>query len=141
MQTKSQPYVVTDRIGSVMTLTLNRPDRANALHPDMIAYLSHWIAEARESDDVNVIVLTGAGRHFCSGLDVDLLATKGPCQKLDYLGTAVSLFRAVWTAPQPVIAAINGGAVAGGFDLAAFSDLRLASTDAFFAQTEISFDE
>ena len=139
MQTQQTRYVEVGRRGKVLTLTLNRPEKSNAMHPDVVAHLTHAFGEAREDPGVNVVVITGTGRSFCAGLDLDLLATWGPCEKLDYLASAMSLFRNIWNAPQPVIAAVNGAAIAGGFDLAAFCDIRLAAHEAIFGQTEVDF--
>jgi enoyl-CoA hydratase len=138
MTTKAHRLVLAEQSGAILTLTLNRPDKANAFHPDLVDQLSALVTEAREDERIAVIVITGAGRSFCAGLDLDLLATWGACEKLEYLASAMALFRNIWEAPQPVIAAVNGPAIAGGFDLAAFCDIRLASDDAVFGQAEIN---
>jgi enoyl-CoA hydratase len=138
MSTKPHRLVLAERSGAVLTVTLNRPEKSNAFHPDLLEQLSALVSDAREDPEVAVIVLTGAGRSFCAGLDLDLLTTWGPCEKLEYLSTAMSLFRNVWEAPQPVVAAVNGPAIAGGFDLAAFCDIRLAAEEAVFGQSEIN---
>jgi enoyl-CoA hydratase len=138
MTTKPHRLVLAEQSGAILTLTLNRPEKANAFHPDLVDQLSTLITEARDDDRVAVIVITGAGRTFCAGLDLDLLQTWTAVDKLEYLASAMALFRNVWTAPQPVIAAVNGPAIAGGFDLAAFCDIRLASDDAVFGQAEIN---
>jgi len=83
-------------------------------------------------------VITGAGHSFCAGLDLELLVSWTTEQKLAYLETATRVFRRVWSLPQPVIAAVNGPAIAGGFDLAAFCDIRLAAKEAIFGQAEIN---
>jgi enoyl-CoA hydratase len=137
MSTSPQRLVIAERAGAVLTLTLNRPDKSNAFHPHLVDQLLELVTEARDADDVNVVVITGAGRTFSAGLDLDLLATWGSVEKLEYLANAMALFRAIWEAPQPVIAAVNGPAIAGGFDLAAFCDIRLAAKEAVFGQAEI----
>lgn len=121
----------------VRTLTLDRPDRRNALHPDLIAALVSALDRAEADRDVRVVVITGAGPTFCAGLDLFHLVEVGEEGGVEYLRSAFALFRQVHELRQPVIAAVNGPAVAGGFDLAAFCDIRLCSTTARFAQTEI----
>lgn len=123
--------------GAVAVLTLDRAARGNALHPDLIVRLLSELTRLEESDAVRVVVITGAGRNFCAGLDLDELAGLDADGALAYMRSAFDLFMRVHELRQPVIAAVNGAAVAGGFDLAAFCDVRLCSSDARFAQTEI----
>ena len=123
---------------AVLTLTLNRPEKSNSLHPEMVGQLSEAIKEAEGDPGVMVVVITGAGRSFCAGLDLGLLLEWNVEEKLGYLDRVTTLFQLIWRMPQPVIAAVNGPAIAGGFDLAAFCDIRLASTRATFGQAEIN---
>ena len=132
------PLVLRERRGAVLLLTLNRPDKSNALHPDLVRQLGDALAAAAADDSVNAVVLTGAGRSFSAGLDLSLLVSWTMEEKLQYLGTVTRVFRAVWELPQPVVAAVNGPCIAGGFDLAAFCDLRLAAEEAIFGQAEIN---
>src|SRR4029079_12113860 len=108
------------------------------LHPDLVEDLSASLKRAEADPTVTVVVLTGAGRSFSAGLDLSLLLAWSIEQKLAYLEKVVSVFRRVWSMPQPVIAAVNGAAIAGGFDLAAFCDIRLAAREAIFGQAEIN---
>ena len=133
-----EPLVLTEREGAVLTLTLNRPHKSNTLHPDLVKELSSALNAAEADAGISAVVLTGSGSTFCAGLDLELLLQWSVEQKLAYLGTVVKIFRAVWSMPQPVIAAVNGPAIAGGFDLAAFCDIRLAATEAIFGQAEIN---
>ena len=134
----SEPPVLTKRDGAILTVTLNRPAKSNSLHPDLVSELSSVLGEAEGDSGLSVLVITGAGRHFSAGLDLDLLLEWSPEQKIAYLETAIDVFKQVWTLPQPVIAAVNGAAIAGGFDLAAFCDIRLAAIGAVFGQAEIT---
>ena len=138
MTTPAAEPVLHERRGAILLLTLNRPEKSNSLHPDLVRHLDDALAAAASDDSVNVVVLTGAGRSFCAGLDLGLLVSWTMEEKLAYLDTVTRVFRAAWELPQPVIAAVNGPCIAGGFDLAAFCDIRLAAEEAIFGQAEIN---
>ncbi len=122
----------SDVIG-VRVLTLNRPHRLNAMTPDLLEDLANAVADAEADPDVRVIVLTGAGKGFCSGADVDLLA-QGP-ESLDGFSSgfdAGRLFAVTQTMATPVVVAVNGAAVGAGFVLSLIADVRFASRSAVF---------
>jgi len=129
--------LIAEQRGAVLLLTLNRPEKANALHPDLIAKLTTTLEEAAENPDVNVLIITGAGKSFCAGLDLGVMLESSFQDKLAYLESVFGMFQQIYTQPQPVVAAINGPAIAGGFDLAVMCDFRLCSPAATFAQTEV----
>lgn len=136
--TKPEPLVLGRREGAILTLTLNRPDKSNSLHPDLVRELSSALKAAEADTALSVVIITGAGNVFSAGLDLELLLAWTTELKLSYLETVVRVFRRLWSLPQPVIAAVNGPAIAGGFDLAAFCDIRLAAKEAIFGQAEIN---
>jgi enoyl-CoA hydratase len=120
-------------------LVLNRPDKLNALSPELRDALVGAIAEAAADDRVRVIAIAGSGRAFCSGYD---LAGGQPADAWGWrevLAEDVAATLAVWRCPKPVIAQVHGYALAGGLELAMACDLVVASEDARLGEPEIRF--
>jgi enoyl-CoA hydratase/carnithine racemase len=124
---------------NVATITLNRPDRLNAITAPMLESISQALRDADHDREVRVIILTGAGRGFCAGLDLkDLVAGTGIGSNGDGLANARFDLAAsppvvLHTTDKPVICAINGPAAGYGMDLALGADIRIASSDAKLA--------
>lgn len=138
---KGQPTVPIDLEyeGHVALITINQPDKLNALNSDRLRSLFLRVQEASLHPDVRAIVLAGAGeRAFAAGADIKEMASMGQEEGRVFgeLGHAVAL--ALENAAQPVIAAVNGFAFGGGCELALACDIRLASDNAAFAQPEVS---
>ena len=115
--------------GAVRTITLNRPDRRNAISGDMIEDLLAALANAEADHAVRVVILTGSGKAFCSGMDLEMLQSvtdQTPDENLGDSRQLARLFQRVYAFPKPVITAVNGAAIAGGCGLATFSDITLA---------------
>lgn len=132
--------VERDEVG-VTTISINRPDRMNALDSPTVAALTELISEASLDPDTRVIVLAGEGVAFTTGADLQAISEAGPDAPTpdETMDSAAALVRAVLTAPVPVIAAVNGPAAGVGVSLALASDLMLMSDDAYllFAFTNI----
>ncbi|MGR3874951.1 enoyl-CoA hydratase-related protein [Streptomyces graminifolii] len=122
--------VLTERVGAVLVATLNRPEARNALNPELIDDLSLVLREADTDPSVRAIVLTGAGTVFCAGMDLKAFAKGGG--SFDGL---VWFFRE--GIATPVVAALNGSALAGGFELALACDLVVAAKDAKLGIAEV----
>ncbi|HSJ99295.1 MAG TPA: enoyl-CoA hydratase-related protein [Myxococcota bacterium] len=126
------------RDGGIATITLNRPDRLNAISPTLLDALSEALLEADRDRDVRVIVLTGAGRGFCAGLDLkDLVAGKNIGSDPNAMPARFDLRNAppivLHQVDKPTICALNGGAAGYGLDLALGCDVRIASDAAKLA--------
>jgi 2-(1,2-epoxy-1,2-dihydrophenyl)acetyl-CoA isomerase len=122
--------VLVEIDAGVGTVTLNRPDRRNALDLELCVELLEALRMLAQADAVRVIRVTGAGGGFCAGADLAILATDGPA--LVQAGKDIIL--AIRNAPQPVLAVINGAAAGGGANLALACDYRLASDQASIGQ-------
>src|SRR6266436_4739639 len=121
------------------TITLNRPDKRNAINFELIDDLLRALNEVEASDAI-VLILTGAGKAFSSGMDLDNLKTligRSPEQNLQDSETMVRLFRTLYEFPKVTIAAVNGAAIAGGTGLAVLCDFTLAVPEAKFGYTEV----
>lgn len=117
----------------VLRVTLSRPDRLNALNPTMVDELRHLFTDLYWRRDARVVVLTGAGRAFCSGLDLKERKAAKPRptgRHLDSQRSISEIVIAMRRCPQPIIALLNGPASGGGFALALASDIRLGVPEA-----------
>jgi len=121
------------------TITLNRPDKRNAISYELIEDLLGGLREVAQSK-AQVLILTGAGKAFCSGMDLENLKSligRTPEQSLEDSRTMANLFRTLYDFPKPTIAAVNGAAIAGGTGLATLCDFTLAVPEAKFGYTEV----
>src|SRR5262252_6932390 len=125
--------------GPVATLTLNRPDKRNAISYDLIEELHHALDEVHKSES-HILILTGAGSAFCSGMDLDNLreiTRHTEEENLADSGRLAHMFRVLYDFPKVTIAAVNGVALAGGCGLATLCDFTLAAREAKFGYTEV----
>jgi len=125
--------------GKVATLTLNRPDKRNAISFELIDDLLRALDEIAKSDAI-VLIVTGAGKAFCSGMDLENLRAllgRTPEQNVQDSETMVHLFRSIYEFPKVTIAAVNGPAIAGGTGLALLCDFTLAVPESKFGYTEV----
>src|SRR5947207_3961497 len=125
-----------ERRDGVALLTLRRPEKRNALSIDLRIELTDAFAGLGEDDGVGAIVLTGAGSAFCSGMDVTEFGGDRD-HKRRLVETSTVAFEAVGSCRRPIVAAVNGPALAGGFALALLCDLRIGSPSAFFGYPEL----
>jgi enoyl-CoA hydratase len=130
------------RTGRIARITLNRPDRLNAINREMPREIRAAVQEASHDNSVHVVILSGAGRAFCAGYDLQLFAeTTGanegnqampwdPMIDFRYMGDDTDCFLSLWRCPKPVICKIQGYAVAGGSNIALCADLIVMAEDA-----------
>ena len=125
-----------ERRDEVAVVTLQRPEKRNALSIDLRVELADAFASLGADDGVGCVVLTGAGSAFCSGMDVTQFGGDAE-HKRRLVETSTLAFDAVGTCARPVVAAVNGPALAGGFALALLCDLRIAAEAASFGYPEL----
>ena len=122
-------YTLKDGIGIIK---LNRPDKRNALHPDLIKQMKEKLNEIRDDDNVKVLIITGEGKAFCAGADLSYLNGLRNFSSIENEKDSEDLaemFLMIYKFPKPTIAAVNGAAIAGGCGLASVCDLIVANED------------
>jgi enoyl-CoA hydratase len=118
----------------IAVITLNRPEKRNALSTPLREEIVCCLEELAAKEAVKVVILTGAGPSFCAGFDLSEFAGGN---KEEIFAQAVAYHRKVHTFPKPLLAAVNGPALAGGMDLAVMCDVRIASETATFGQPQV----
>jgi enoyl-CoA hydratase/carnithine racemase len=131
-------YLLLEVADKVATVTLHRPEQGNALSPGVLDELTALFTDIAGRDDVNVAVLTGGERYFSAGFDLNEIRKLEKVSNEAYTALFHRAYRAILFCGQPVIAAVGGPAIAGGFDLTMMCDIRYASTRAKFGQREIA---
>ena len=126
-------HIILERKKGVATLTLNRPEKLNAINRKMTEELENAMAEISKDKDVRVLVITGAGRAFCSGADVSEMTEATPVESRHWVHTANKIILAFTNLEKPVIAKVNGFAVGIGCSLALSADMIIASENAQFS--------
>jgi 2-(1,2-epoxy-1,2-dihydrophenyl)acetyl-CoA isomerase len=138
----SYEFILCEREGGVLKITLNRPDKLNALTDSMLQELQRAFAAAADDNAVRAVLLTGAGKGFCPGQDlgnVQEMGDGGPPRYGDHIRKNYNpLILAMTRLPKPIIAAINGVAAGAGMSLAMACDVRIASEKASFLQAFVN---
>jgi enoyl-CoA hydratase len=134
MSHQSIHIATEDRIA---TITIDRPDKLNALNSATIEELAAAIGQVRSDPAVGGIIVTGAGRAFVAGADIAELAEQSPYEARARALRGQAVYRSIETSPKPVVAAVNGFALGGGCELALACHMRIASETAKFGQPEV----
>ena len=135
----SDPRILAERDGTILTLTLNRPDKLNAIDGAMLDALGEVLGEIERDREVRAVILTGAGRAFSAGADIKEWTALTPLEFGRSWGLrGHALFDRLAALPPPVIAAINGIAFGGGLELALCADVRIASEQARLGLPEVT---
>jgi methylglutaconyl-CoA hydratase len=125
--------------GQLATLTFNRPEKRNAISERMVSEIQSAL-DAIEASHARVAILTGAGKSFCAGMDLETLAdiaTQSSAENMENSRRMAKMFRRIWSFSKPLIAAVNGAALAGGCGIATLCDFTIAAPEAKFGYTEV----
>lgn len=136
-----QKELLLERRGEVAVLTLNQPEHLNALTLELVVALREALVEVQTSKRTRALLVTGGKRCFCAGADISVLNNlSGPTEMGNFLKELRDLFREIAELPKPVVAAVNGPALGGGFELVLVCDLCVAGESARFGLPEVNLD-
>ncbi len=131
--------LILDREDKVGRITLNRPEKRNALSTDLRFEIDRALTEFEEDEGVSVAIVTGAGPAFCAGFDTSEFSITDPDFQKRAEESAARYHYHLQRFKKPIVAAVNGPALGGGLDLAVLCDLRIAAENAAFGHPEIKF--
>ena len=132
-------HLLSGRRGAVATITINRPEHRNTLNTETVGELREALTQAKVDPEVRVIVITGAGKVFCAGADLNSFRREQPeLQRYFQRRQLADLFLEMTELGKPTVARINGHALAGGFGLVASCDLAIAADEAQFGMPEVN---
>ena len=137
-----EPLVLSERRGAVALLTLNRPDKLNAINVPVIDALDAALDAAEADDAVRAIVVAGAGRAFSAGFDLDMGMGDGKPDPADVRRALENDFRLImrfWDSPKPTVAAVHGYCLGSALELAVACDITIAAEDCRFGEPEVKF--
>jgi enoyl-CoA hydratase/carnithine racemase len=130
--------IILEKKPPIAKITLNRPEAMNALSPTLLNELKQALDDVEQDQQIKVVVLTGSGRAFCAGADLKFMAQAQQKELFDYIQMLNEVFFKVECLDKPVIAAVNGYALAGGLELTLCCDLVVASEQAIFGDEHIN---
>ena len=136
-------HLICERKGPICYLTLNRPEKLNALNADLLSEFRESLSAIEGDPEVRVVILTGAGRAFSAGFDIERSPGQPEPQETppdawrEHLKSHIDTFMMVWNLSVPVIAAVNGYALAGACELVQVCDIKIASERAVLGEPEI----
>lgn len=138
--TIASPHLMVEQDGHVLVLTMNRPDKRNALSGEMMRLLSEAWDRAESDDSVRVVVLTGAGGAFCAGADLEAMTQRAPSESFEAGQFDPSRIKSLlkgFRVSKPIVAAVEGPAIAGGTEILQATDIRVAGESARFGVSEV----
>jgi enoyl-CoA hydratase/carnithine racemase len=133
---KKYKTIIYEKNNRVATITLNRPEKLNTLSVELLTELKEVMTDAQDDNEVRVVIITGKGKAFCAGADLKMVDERSKSGELDldvekaFHKVATAAFTSIEKCTKPVIAAVNGYAMAGGFEICLWSDIVIASEDA-----------
>jgi enoyl-CoA hydratase/carnithine racemase len=130
-------YLLLAVEAKVATVTIHRPEKGNSLAPEVLEEIATMFTDLSKREDVNVVIFTGGEKYFSAGFDLTIIRKLQKVSNEAYTALFHQAYRSILFCEQPVICAIGGPAIAGGFDLTMMCDIRYASERAKFGQREI----
>ena len=138
----TEPHALVEQEGHTLVVTMNRPEKRNALSGEMLAIMEEAWDRVNEDDDIRVCILTGAGGAFCAGADLSAMSRKSPSESFEdgsYDPSRIKSLLKGFRLTKPLIAAVEGPAIAGGTEILQATDIRVAGESARFGVSEVKW--